>query len=105
MGTRINQNGINLDHTCKNTRFHTDTTKGYPHFSNQTHLGSVTSAPLYDDGDSSLFLEYVLDTKNNKSVYWFMWYNGNGIPAVTMSSVIDEADIAQVIRNIAAIKL
>ncbi|MBA3972510.1 MAG: hypothetical protein H0X46_10315 [Bacteroidetes bacterium] len=80
--------------------------KGHTHFNNQTHLGSVTAQPLYDDGDSSLFLEHVIDTKNNnKPVYWFMWYNGNGVPSLTMSSVIDEADIAQVIRNIAAIEL
>lgn len=92
---RILLNGTRLNFTCENHLLKTDINRGI--------LGSVTASPLYDDGNFSLRLEYVVDTSNNKKM-WFMWYDAKGMPTIPMSGVIEESDIAEVIRNISQIK-
>lgn len=102
---RISSGTTLLDYTCQNSRFKTDISKGHPHRPGDTYMGSATPAPIYDDGDSSLWLEHVIEPKKGISCYWFMWYDASGRPLLSQSSVIDERDILQVIKNIGEIKL
>ena len=98
-GKRIIINGSPVDYTCENTRFKTDIISPV----SSTYPGSVSKNSLYDDGNGNvLLLEKVIDKTNNNKCFWFMWYM-NGIPMLTMSGVIDEADIAEVVRNISKI--
>ena len=89
--------------TCTNSRFETDTTKGFPHRKGFPQ-GSVTPEPLWGE-DETLFLEHVIDKKNGNSCYWFMWYDENGNPIINVSAVISEGDILEVINKIAKISI
>lgn len=103
---RIIRNGVRLPFTCENRKYRTDITRGYAHDQNHNHLGSVTQEAIYDDGNGyTLWLEYVINVRNpNDRCMWFMWYDDNGLSTMPMSSVIDEADINEVIRNISQIR-
>lgn len=105
MGKRIILGNQHLNNTCENSRFKTDINKGYAHFSSQNHFGSVTKTPIYDDSYASLFLEHVIEIKNNKSVFWLMWYNSKGEPLLAESAVFDEADLLKIIQNLSSVKL
>lgn len=103
---KINHNGSNLDFTTENSRFKTDIAKGYSHITGQAHLGSVTVDPIYEDDDGYLFLEHVIEKSNGNSCFWFMWYDENGNNKVnSVSAVIGETDILEVIKNISKISL
>ncbi|WP_157986275.1 hypothetical protein [Chitinophaga alhagiae] len=102
---RIIQNNIPLDFTCQNKRFETDINRGFEHRLGHLHRGSVTQSALYEDESSSLWLEHVIDKVNNTRCFWFMWYDANGNPKINASSVIDENDILEVIKNISQIRL
>lgn len=104
MAGKIKQNGAELDHTCENSRYKTNISKGKKHYQHQSHKGCVTK--IYDDGDSALFLEHVTEIKKpQKEIYWLMWYFADGRPSIGESAVFDKNDIIKMIRNITMLKL
>lgn len=96
-------NNIPIKFTCKNSRFQTDISSGYGPKSRGGIKGSVTKKPLYIEGDTSFWLEHIIEIKTNKKLFWFMWYK-DGWPLLNMSSVFDTDDLTMVIKNISAIK-
>lgn len=76
-------------YTCRNARFQTDVKRGKPHGASPA-CGSVFAAPLVDNGGYSLWLEYVEDHKNSGSMFWLMWYDGQGSPTIPASGVFDD---------------
>jgi hypothetical protein len=98
MAGKIIVGGTPIDFTCENHRFKTDISAPI----NPVYPGSVTFDPIYDGGDDILLLEKVIEKSSGNKCYWFMWYS-HGIPKLTMSGVISEDDIAEVIRNISKI--
>ena len=99
-GKQIILNNQPVAFTCRNSKFQTDISNPR----NPMFPGSVTFNPVYDDGSGQiLLLEKVIDNNGNRN-YWLMWYKYNGEPILTMSGVIDEDDIVQVIRNISEVK-
>ena len=102
---RIFRKGQRLSFTCENSKFKTDISRGYKHFSDNNYLGSAIPEPIYTNGIDTLWIEYVINVKDkNNKCFWFMWYK-NGIPSLSGSSVIDEDDIMKVINNISKIKI
>jgi len=97
MHKQIKEDGQLLPFTCYNTGFKTDISKGFVHADGQSHLGSVTQKPLYEDAQSKMFLEYVISTDGD-SCYWFMWYNSTGTPLIRASAVIDENAIGELLK-------
>lgn len=79
-------------YTCRNARFQTDVTRGKPHGAAPA-CGSVFDAPLVNNGGYSLWLEYVEDHKNGGSMFWLMWYDGQGSPTIPASGVFDDGQL------------
>jgi hypothetical protein len=92
---RIVLNGVPQDFTCENSRFRTDVDSGFQH-SNGYLRGSALPQPLVTVGDSTLWLEHVVDKRNPRpdrgALYWLMWYR-NGIPAIPASGVLTADDL------------
>lgn len=96
---RIVINGKPLNFTWENSRFKTDISSPL----NFEYPGSYTLEPIYTGDDAILVLEKVVEKSDGKQCYWFMWYNLNGIPLLTMSGVIGLEDIHEVLKNISNI--
>lgn len=89
---RIEQQGQRLDYTCENRAFRTRIEMGLSHGEHQVQ-GSVFNEPLYFDGQYSLWLEHVLNKRDeNEQCYWLMWYQ-NGQPTVPLSSIMRRDDV------------
>lgn len=101
---QIEQDGQYLGFTCRNSKFETNISKGYPHFANQDYLGSAIRGPLYNEGGLSLWLEHVVNRMDRSECFWFMWYR-DGTPLINMSGVLGKSDIAELISNFQAISL
>lgn len=75
-------------------RFRTDTQgqrlPNYPHAPSPT-LGSALPTALWVDpiDGGSLWLEHVIDAKGGWDPFWFMWYDKNGNPRLSMSGTFD----------------
>ena len=95
-GKQIEENGERLTYTCLNARFKTDISKGHPHGAHSDSRGSVFTEPLADHNGDSLWLEHVCDHKHNESdFYWLMWYDSQGRPNMTMSGILNKADLTR----------
>lgn len=94
-GKQVEQNGLKLTFTCKNARFATDISKGKKHGQHSDSAGSVFDAPLVLYNGASLWLEHVVDHKNNDGIpyYWLMWYDSKGIPTVPLSGILSKYDL------------
>jgi len=77
--------------TNENSRFRTNTAKGYPHGLGQP-AGSVFPDPLFDEG-FSLWLEHVIERATGRESYWLMWYDENGRPTIKVSGVMSRDDL------------
>ena len=98
---RIYINNEPINFTCRNRRYQTNTSKGFVHGTG-TVKGSVLEEPLYSDRESgySMWLEHVIERSTSKEVYWFMWYDGKGIPTLPLSSVFEKEKRLTIINNI-----
>lgn len=85
---------------CSNSRFKTNTSKGHPHGSSSTR-GSVFPEALTDSHGYTLWLEYVIDTRDNSEVFWFMWYGPNGRPTIAVSGVFNEVQLREMTGRLA----
>ncbi|AQU86357.1 hypothetical protein B0W47_01580 [Komagataeibacter nataicola] len=83
--------------TCANARYRTDTRYGHPHGTAQAR-GSVLPAPLVTQADTgdTLWLEYVTGAEGTR--FWLMWYDAHGLPRLTSSAVMDQANLAIMLR-------
>ena len=90
-------------YTCRNSRFQTDLLNkhGKPHGQGNA-VGSVFDAPLVSNGGYSLWLEYVEDHKYGGSMFWLMWYDGNGAPTIPASGVFDLDQLRSMNSQLAA---
>jgi hypothetical protein len=92
--------------SCENPgkRFHTETSgqRGYEHKPPVTS-GSALPAPLWVDprDGGSLWLEHVIDTKGGWDPLWFMWYDKQGNPRLTMSATFDRSELATIAQSLA----
>lgn len=80
--------------TCRNARFETDIQKGEPHGKGHAR-GSVFPEPLVPGDRSTLWLEFVRNTKGGSDTFWLMWYDNEGTPAIPLSGVISVDQIKQ----------
>jgi hypothetical protein len=87
---------------CKNRRFETDVSKGFPHYGESK--GSVFDGPLRRSGNYSLWLEHVIQPNDpDEELYWLMWYDQNGRPTIPESAVFNKADIQELLRNLGSL--
>ena len=77
--------------TNENSRFRTNTAKGYPHGPGRP-AGSVFPTPLFDDG-YSLWLEHVIELATGSESYWLMWYDPQGKATIKISGVMGREDL------------
>lgn len=92
---RLVVDGRAQDFTCGNSRFCTDVASGFPHFDSGAG-GNALREPLAESGDSTLWLEHVIDKRSPNpdrgALFWLMWYR-NGIPTIPMSGVLTADDL------------
>ena len=100
---RIEQGGKRVNCTCENARYRTDISKGCSHTGHSKYRGSVLDTALVDRNGYSLWLEHVIEIKNNTEWYWLMWYQ-DGLPTIPMSSVFDEKDKDNMVRLLTTTK-
>jgi hypothetical protein len=79
--------------TCSNAKYQTNLAKG--------HGGNVFDSPLIRHGGFSLRLEHVVEKPTGGEMYWLMWYEPSGIPALPLSAVFDRDDLEQMIGQLA----
>jgi hypothetical protein len=86
---------------CQNNRYQTNTAKGEPHGPGHER-GSVFPEPLAGgDGKDTLWLEHVTDKDGDERLFWLMWYNPNGNPAIPASGVLNEGDLRRMSQRLA----
>lgn len=84
--------------TNENSRFRTNTTKGYSHGLGQP-AGSVFPEPLFNDG-YTLWLEHVIEPKTGQESYWLMWYDPDGNPTIKVSGVMGRSDLKAIAERL-----
>lgn len=89
-----------MSYSCENRRFRTNVTKGERHGSSSATRGSVFSESLADNGEQTLWLEYVEEQKTVKEWYWFMWYDRSGRPTIPMSGVLSKSDFLRIVNQL-----
>jgi hypothetical protein len=72
---------------CSNTKYKTNTSKGFPHGEGNAR-GSVTEKELDKKDGYTLWFEHVVGIEEKDEAYWFMWYNSNGKALIKQSAVI-----------------
>ena len=86
--------------TSKNKRFGTDIGRGYPHGPGR-EKGSVFPGPIADDGNFSLWLEYLTERGKPADLVWFQWYNNRGKPMILESAILRKRDLQETFRRLA----
>jgi hypothetical protein len=90
------RDGHPITFSCENYSYRTNIEQGHPH-SPVTTRGSVAQGPLVQgDTGYTLWLEHVTDKRDpGAELYWLMWYDTEGKPTVTMSSVFGPEQLEQ----------
>lgn len=83
------------DFFCENSRFKTNTDKGFAHSPKSETRGSVFEEPLFVDEKISLWLEHVVDKIEGGELFWLMFYDDRGTPKIRVSAVFDKKDFAK----------
>jgi hypothetical protein len=105
MDKRIEINGVRLPYTIENYGFKTDISEGNEHYANIGHKGNVLDEPIVEDDESTLFLEHCISKKDQKKLYWLMWYDTNGNPITTKSPVFGKEELMKIINKLIDVKL
>ena len=88
--------------TCKNRAFKTNIEKGYPHGSNHAG-GSVFPEPLIVQGKLSLWLEHVKAERDDKDLFWLMWYEDGKIK-IPLSGVFSKEELKGMISKLITVR-
>ncbi len=98
---RITDNGGNrLPFTCENSRFRTNTDKGFPHYPRADTRGNVIKSALVDYGNYSVWLEHAFDKLEEEEMYWLMWYDEDGVPTIPMSGVFGRDELENMVSRL-----
>jgi hypothetical protein len=62
--------------------------------------GSVFPEAIFSGPDSSLWLEHVIEPKTGDKVFWLMWYDADGNPAIRASGVFNRTDLISLANKI-----
>ena len=88
--------------SCSNTRFRTKTDKGEHHGESETRGSVFRTALVHAHSGCSLWLEHVEKIgAPEEQLYWLMWYDSTGMPAIPMSGVFGKEEIAEMSRQLA----
>ena len=97
---------MNRRFMCENSRFKTNTRKGFSHGQSSKLRGSVFEQALFINDECSLWLEHVSDSKErDKDFFWLMWYDQHGIATIKESAVIDRSGLANLLSSLTTLIL
>ena len=97
----IDADGQRVPYSCQNSAYRTNINKGEPHGPNSETRGSVFRTSLVAHGDSSLWLEHVVELQTGAELYWLMWYWQDGTPSIPLSGVLNRSELSRMIGQLA----
>jgi hypothetical protein len=89
--------------TCSNARYHTDTSKGFPHGVGRAGGSYFDTAVIQAPDGYSLWMEYVVDGHGpgawQPSPIWLMWYDPQGNPTISQSATFDLSMVREIVTR------